>query len=300
MTSAPRVWYFVPEFDRGRDFYKRLLGFDETYVDWDDKWSKLEHGSMRIALSEGEPSEAGVAMVDVDDVIADADRLRAEGVEVGTVIELAGQMRIVDVFDPYGNRIQLAQHISSPMIRKGSPADVPFMRSMLTHAYAWRVNALDADISLTRYVDNWGRAGDVARDRPRDGQPGRRRVVQALPRRRAGLRLRRRADAGAVDLRGPVPPPARRGEGAARRAAREGEGGGPAAVSLSVEKDSPAVAFYERNGFEPVGRVGRRPRDEARALTLRAAQSRTCALRDEPGSRTASNRFRRSRTRFAT
>ena len=88
-----------------------MLGFDETYVDWDDKWSKLEHGSMRIALAEGEPVEAGVATVDVDDVKADAERLRDEGVEVGTVIELAGQMRIVDVFDPDGNRIQLAQPI---------------------------------------------------------------------------------------------------------------------------------------------------------------------------------------------
>ena len=48
------------------------------------------------------------------------------------------------------------------MIRNGSFADVPFMRSMLAHAYAWRVNALDADIPLTRYVDNWGRAGDLA------------------------------------------------------------------------------------------------------------------------------------------
>jgi hypothetical protein len=42
-------------------------------------------------------------------VKADAERLREEGVEVGVVIELAGQMRIVDVFDPDGNRIQLAQ-----------------------------------------------------------------------------------------------------------------------------------------------------------------------------------------------
>ena len=111
--TAPRVWYFVRDFDLGRDFYKRQLGFDETYVDWDDKWSKLEHGSMRIALSEGEPTEAGVAMVDVDDVLALADRLRGEGVEVGTVIDLAGQMRIVDVFDPDGNRIQLAQQMSA-------------------------------------------------------------------------------------------------------------------------------------------------------------------------------------------
>ena len=110
--NDPRVWYFVREFDRGRDFYKRLLGFDETFVDWDDKWSKLERGDMRIALSEGEPTDGGVAMVDVDDVKADADRLRDEGVEVGTVLELAGQLRIVDVFDPDGNRVQLAQHLN--------------------------------------------------------------------------------------------------------------------------------------------------------------------------------------------
>jgi hypothetical protein len=110
-TTTPRVWYFVREFDRGRDFYKRLLGFDETFVDFDDRWSKLEHGGMKIALSEGEPTEAGVAMVDVEDVKADAERLRGEGVEVGTVLEIAGQLRIVDVFDHDGNRVQLAQHI---------------------------------------------------------------------------------------------------------------------------------------------------------------------------------------------
>jgi catechol 2,3-dioxygenase-like lactoylglutathione lyase family enzyme len=112
VSTTPRVWYFVREFDRGRDFYKRLLGFDETFVDWDDKWSKLEHGPMKIALSEGEPAEAGVAMIDVTDVKADADRLRGEGVDVGVVLDVAGQLRIVDVFDPDGNRVQLAQHIA--------------------------------------------------------------------------------------------------------------------------------------------------------------------------------------------
>ena len=107
--AEPRVWYLVRDFDKGRDFYKRLLGFDETFVDWDDKWSKLERGEMRIAIAEGEPQEAGVATVDVEDIKADADRLRDEGVDVGVVLELAGQMRIVDVFDPFGNRVQLAQ-----------------------------------------------------------------------------------------------------------------------------------------------------------------------------------------------
>jgi catechol 2,3-dioxygenase-like lactoylglutathione lyase family enzyme len=108
--SQPRVWYFVRDFDLGRDFYKRLLGFEETYVDFDDKWAKLERGVMRIAITEGEPSNGGVAMVDVDDAKHAAEQLRAAGVEVGTVLDLAGQVRIVDVFDPDGNRVQLAQH----------------------------------------------------------------------------------------------------------------------------------------------------------------------------------------------
>ena len=36
---------------------------------------------------------------------------RGEGVEVGTVIELAGQVKLVDVFDPDGSRVQLAEEI---------------------------------------------------------------------------------------------------------------------------------------------------------------------------------------------
>jgi catechol 2,3-dioxygenase-like lactoylglutathione lyase family enzyme len=110
MREEPRVIYQVTDFDRGRDFYKRMLGFEETFVDWGDRWAKLERGEMRIALAEGEPTdEGGVATVDVDDVKLAADRLRSAGVEVGTVVELAGQMRLVDVFDPDGNRVQLAQ-----------------------------------------------------------------------------------------------------------------------------------------------------------------------------------------------
>jgi hypothetical protein len=32
-----RVWYLVRDFDRGREFCKRLLGFEETFVDRDDR-----------------------------------------------------------------------------------------------------------------------------------------------------------------------------------------------------------------------------------------------------------------------
>jgi catechol 2,3-dioxygenase-like lactoylglutathione lyase family enzyme len=110
-VPAATVWYRVRDFDAGRAFYRDRLGFEETYVDWDGRWARLERGGMQIALAEGEPEEGGVATVDVDDVRADADRLRDAGVEVGVVLELSGAIRLLDVFDPDGNRIQLTQEL---------------------------------------------------------------------------------------------------------------------------------------------------------------------------------------------
>jgi hypothetical protein len=66
---------------------------------------------MEIALAEGEPEEGGVATIDVDDVKAEADRLREDDIEVGTVLELHAEVRILDVFDPDGNRVQLVQEL---------------------------------------------------------------------------------------------------------------------------------------------------------------------------------------------
>ena len=106
-----RVWYRVRDLAAGREFYTGTLGFDETYCDEEGRWATLEHGAMEIALAEGEPEEGGVATVDVDDVEAEADRLREAGVEVGEVLELRGEMRLLDIFDPDGNRIQLAQEL---------------------------------------------------------------------------------------------------------------------------------------------------------------------------------------------
>ena len=52
-----------------------------------------------------------VDSVDVRDVKVEAERLRSAGVEVGIVLELTGQMRLLDVYDPDGNRVQLAQEL---------------------------------------------------------------------------------------------------------------------------------------------------------------------------------------------
>jgi catechol 2,3-dioxygenase-like lactoylglutathione lyase family enzyme len=103
-----KVWYHVRDLEAARRFYAGTLGFGVEHVD--EGWVELAHGEMRIGLAEGDPSEeGGVATIDVSDVKAEADRLRAQGVEVGVVLELHGQVRLLDVFDPEGNRIQLAQ-----------------------------------------------------------------------------------------------------------------------------------------------------------------------------------------------
>jgi catechol 2,3-dioxygenase-like lactoylglutathione lyase family enzyme len=106
-----RVWYQVRDLAAARDFYTGKLGFTETYLDLDGRWAKLERGGMRIALAEGEPEEAGVATIDVDDAKAEAERLRADDVEVGTVLEIHNEVRLLDVFDPDGNRVQLVEQL---------------------------------------------------------------------------------------------------------------------------------------------------------------------------------------------
>jgi catechol 2,3-dioxygenase-like lactoylglutathione lyase family enzyme len=106
-----RVWYRVRDLAAARAFYTDKLGFTETYVDDAGSWAKLEHGEMQIALAEGEPQEAGVATIDVEDAKAEAERLRAANVEVGTVLELHNMVRLLDVFDPDGNRVQLVEQL---------------------------------------------------------------------------------------------------------------------------------------------------------------------------------------------
>jgi GNAT superfamily N-acetyltransferase len=142
------------------------------------------------------------------------------------------------------------------MLRKGSQADVQFMRAMLAHAYHWHVAGLDTDIPLSRYVDGWGRAGDlavIAADGPNPvGAAWCRRFRAAAP------------GHGFVDEQTPeltiavVPSKRKHGVGQElldallERARAEGV----PALSLSVEKGSAAVAFYERNGFASVGEAG--------------------------------------------
>jgi catechol 2,3-dioxygenase-like lactoylglutathione lyase family enzyme len=106
-----RIWYHVRDLEQAREFYTGKLGFTETYTA-DNGWAKLERGEMQIAIAEGEPQEEGpVASLDVDDVKAEVERLRADHVQIGTIVELHAEVRVVDVFDPDGNRLQLVEQL---------------------------------------------------------------------------------------------------------------------------------------------------------------------------------------------
>ena len=97
--------------------YTHMLGFQQVYVDGEDRWARLTRDGVEIALAEGEfaggepGDEDAIATLQVGDLKAEADRLREAGVNVGVVLEIPGTIRLLDVFDPDGNRIQLSQDV---------------------------------------------------------------------------------------------------------------------------------------------------------------------------------------------
>jgi catechol 2,3-dioxygenase-like lactoylglutathione lyase family enzyme len=106
------IWYRVRDLEAARAFYRERLGFEEAYVDEEDRWARLVRGQSELAIAEGEREEGdAVLTVDVTDLKQEAERLRGAGVEVGTVLEIPGTIRLLDVFDPDGNRVQLSEEL---------------------------------------------------------------------------------------------------------------------------------------------------------------------------------------------
>jgi ribosomal protein S18 acetylase RimI-like enzyme len=151
------------------------------------------------------------------------------------------------------------------VIRQAGPQDVPFLKDMLRHAYYWRASTVpeSGEPPVQRYVERWGRPGDTALIAIHEFQ----RVGAAW------YRLFKEDDPGYGFIDEETPElsiaivPSRRGTGLGSelldalldRARADGYD----AISLSVEKDNPAVALYERHGFERVG-------DDDGAYTMRA------------------------------
>jgi ribosomal protein S18 acetylase RimI-like enzyme len=141
------------------------------------------------------------------------------------------------------------------VIRIAGPQDVPFLRDMLRHAYYWRVDSVSesGEPPVQRYVERWGRPGDTALIAIQDFQ----RVGAAW------FRLFTDDNPGYGFLDEETPElsiaivPSKRGTGLGSELLdallERARADGYDAITLSVEKDSPAVGLYERHGFERLG-----------------------------------------------
>ncbi len=109
-----QIWYRAKDLDRAERFYVDILGFQELYRDEKDRWMRLGRDGVEVHIAESDvakPDTDTALAIEVDDVKAEAARLREAGVNVGVVLEIPGAIRILDVFDPDGNRIQLTQDV---------------------------------------------------------------------------------------------------------------------------------------------------------------------------------------------
>ena len=109
------IWFAVRDLDSTAAFYEATFGFQEVYRDHEARWARLVRDGVEVELAEEEGGAGAselVLMLEVADVKAEAERLRNDGVQVGVVFELHGELRLLDVFDPDGNRIQLAQELT--------------------------------------------------------------------------------------------------------------------------------------------------------------------------------------------
>lgn len=151
----------------------------------------------------------------------------------------------------------------SPAIRPALPADVDILREMSFYAARWRPgqegdskSAVVAEDHVARYVEGWGRPGDIGFIAEQRGRPVGAAWVRFYAPDRAGYGF---IDASIPELSIAVVP-GRRGLGigsalltATLAAARQAS---YPAVSLSVEPDNPARRLYQRFGFKKVRHAG--------------------------------------------
>ncbi len=146
--------------------------------------------------------------------------------------------------------------MSGVVIRRGDKLDVPFLRSLLGHAYNWHVTVFDTDIAISRYADGWGRRGDaalIAMDGGHSVGAGWYRLFrESLP------------GYGFVDAETPeltiVVVPTRQGEGIGARLLEallaRARADGFEGISVSVERGKQEAEIYLAEGFEQVDEHG--------------------------------------------
>jgi predicted enzyme related to lactoylglutathione lyase len=98
--------------DRARaiEFYERLLGKPPFMYPNDDEaaWQVTEGGWLYV-VHDLERAGSSLATLLVDDLDADLERWAQAGIAVSAVEDIPGAVRIAEILDPDGNRIQVGQ-----------------------------------------------------------------------------------------------------------------------------------------------------------------------------------------------
>ncbi len=112
VTGLSVVYLYVKDMERAKAFYRDVLGRD---LRGDEHWAETTlRGGVRFALHEWHegaegPSAGGINVdLEVPDIDAAAERLRAAGVEVGE-IQRAEYGSFATFADPEGYRLELFQ-----------------------------------------------------------------------------------------------------------------------------------------------------------------------------------------------
>jgi GNAT superfamily N-acetyltransferase len=148
------------------------------------------------------------------------------------------------------------------VIRRGDRLDVPFLRSLLGFAYNWHVAVFDTDVSISRYVDGWGRRGDTALIAMQGGHSIGAAWYRLFPETSPGYAF---LDAETPEVTAVVVP-TRQGQGIGAKLlgslVERAKAEGYPALSVSVRRDHADAPLFSEQGFEQV-------REEGETLTLR-------------------------------
>jgi predicted enzyme related to lactoylglutathione lyase len=117
VTGIPFVAYPASDLERSKDFYERILGLkctmDHPLHEEGKRWIEFDVGSCAIAISNIMPtsSDSGVgAALEVEDLDAALDSLRAEKVTIKTEVMESPGCRFFIIADPDGNDITIHRH----------------------------------------------------------------------------------------------------------------------------------------------------------------------------------------------
>ncbi|MCC6891946.1 MAG: VOC family protein [Anaerolineae bacterium] len=103
----------VTDLDKGRAFYRDVLGFGEPVYDLPEMgWIEFKTGSTAGNISlvppEGEwqPSNSTSIVLNTPDCTAAVQALRAKGVRCDDPVNVPGMVNYFSFYDPFGNRLQ--------------------------------------------------------------------------------------------------------------------------------------------------------------------------------------------------